>query len=215
MDGMGHKMEQRHKPHPDLFKPRTTSPSAVALLLLGISLIAVHIALAIMPPEAVGLIKNVLYAVNVRELAADIAYNSFTLGIAFLAAAGASQLASMLRVPPPSWKIKQELALALISLGLLPRDRGRWKGVYWVAPFGKYDFRAKRYTLLFNVKNVKATERKLEKIEGGTAGFAHSQYVAIEHARIEWMGNRRECMKLVIWYGTTPYGRNLDKGVPW
>jgi len=175
----------------------------------------------------VGLIEIVAYKANqlylvsafewarLNERAAFLFDNAVLIGIVLLLLSSTSEALSRIRVPPPTWRVRQELISTLIALNLLPRDQTKWHGMLWVAPLGHYDFKTKRYTLLFDIRNPKATEKRFEKIGGGIAGFAHSQDVAIEHARIKRMGNRRECMRLIVWYGQSPFSSNEQYGSPW
>ena len=123
-------------------------------------------------------------------------------GVAVIVAALVGWVISLFRVPPPRWRVKNDLTRALIDLGLLDRyDMDYWKGSYWVSPFGRYSWKTKSYSILFDIKNVNATEEKFRDLESSIAGFTRSQDVSIEH----WtaFGNR-QAFKLTIWFSAKP-----------
>lgn len=132
---------------------------------------------------------------------------------AFAIAAMSAELISRLRVPPATWRVKVELQRALIDLGILDgEDTRKWRGVWWCAPFGKYNKREKLYTLLFDCRTVKAKPEVFKELEHSIAGFHRSQDAAIEpYSR----NGKRACYRLMLWYATNPYEKGLKEVAPW
>lgn len=134
--------------------------------------------------------------------------------VAFVIAAVAAELISRFRVPPVQWRVKQELVRALGDMGLLDLEhKDRWRGVLWVAPIGKWDKKTKSFSILFDIRTVKAKERIFTELSESIAGFRGSQDASIE----PWKTNngKRFCMKLTLWYGLNPYESKLEEMIPW
>lgn len=123
----------------------------------------------------------------------------------FTVLAVVTEVFSYLRFPPPTWRVKDELTAALVDVGILnPYDVDSWKGMYRVAPIGKFNWNAKSFELLFDVATVKANDERLKMLQENLpiAGFHRAQEVAIEHHKTS-KGNR-VCFKLIIWYSSRP-----------
>lgn len=137
------------------------------------------------------------------------------LAIACTVAAIASELVSQFRVPPPLFRVRDQLTRALGDLELLDLDhKDRWRGMYWVSPVAKWDRKTRAYSVLFDINTVKATpELFQQKLLEAIAGFRGVQDVTIEPWRTK-RGYRR-CFKLTLWYGTNPYEKTLDEMKPW
>lgn len=137
------------------------------------------------------------------------------LAITFTLMAIAAEPISRLRVPPPLFRVKDQLTRALGDLDLLDLDhKDRWRGMYWVSPIPQWNRKARAYSLLFDIHTVKATpEFFQEKLSGAMAGFHGVQQVIIE----PWKTKRgyRRCFKLTLWYSTNPYEKTLEDIKPW
>lgn len=137
------------------------------------------------------------------------------LAIVCTVAAIFAELVSQFRVPPPLFRVKDQLTRALGDFGLLDLDhKDRWRGMYWVSPFPKWNRKTRAYSLLFDINTVKATpELFQQKLLEAIAGFRGVQDVTIEPWRTK-RGYRR-CFNLTLWYGTNPYEKTLDEMKPW
>lgn len=127
------------------------------------------------------------------------------LFVLFALLAAGTEVFSYLRFPPPVWRVKNELTAALVDVGILnPYDVESWRGVYHVAPFGKFNWGARSFELLFDVASVKANDERLKMLQENLpiAGFHRAQEVVIEHYKTA-KGNRL-CFKLTVWYSAAP-----------
>lgn len=195
------------------WKPKLVSPVTTAwALLAGVMWIAVALLLvSSMTESSLGdLLKKYM-----EPYLGFVSAVALPLAVAFTVAAVVSEVVSQLRVPPPRFRVVDQLTRALGDLGLLDLDhKDRWRGMYWVAPVGRWDRKTKAYSLLFDINTVKATpELFQQKLLEAIAGFRGVQDVTIE----PWKTKRgmRRCFKLTLWYGTNPYEKTLDEMKPW
>lgn len=141
--------------------------------------------------------------------------NSLQLALVLAIMAIASETFSRLRIPPPVWRIRQDLMGALTSSGITTSDLGSWiHGTVWISPIGRYNRKTRSYTILFNVRSIYASPEMFSMIEKSPAAFSHAQEVSIEPVHIRFLGGRRECFKLTLWYSPSSFG-SLSKNKPW
>ena len=112
---------------------------------------------------------------------------------------------------PTAFKVRQELIRSLIQLRLLDDDMTMWKGMFSVAPKGRYNRKAQCYSISFMLHNVNAKEQELMDLSQAIAGFARSRDCSIEmHPE-----NRFYNFKLHLWYSRDSYAETLDEINPW
>lgn len=190
-----------HRWRPRLFSPITTFFFVMAIICLG--LFALSLMFGEMEIQRKYEFINLIMGNTAQFLSA---------GILALIIAAINEAISRLRIPPPTWRVKQELTRALCDLGLLEKnDTTYWKGAYWVAPIGKWNSKSKSFELLFDIRNVNATQEKFDQLEESIAGFARSQDVSIEHWKIK---NNRNGFKLTLWYSSNPFEKPLSNITP-
>lgn len=195
------------------WKPKLVSPATLAWTAVAVVMwfsVAFLVALDMMQSSTGELLQQYM------KLYLDWAsVYALPLAIVCTVAAICAELVSQFRVPPPLFRVKDQLTRALGDLGLLDLDhKDRWRGMYWVSPVAKWDRKTKAYSLLFDINTVKATpELFQQKLLEAIAGFRGVQDVTIEPWRTK-RGYRR-CFKLTLWYGTNPYEKTLDEMKPW
>lgn len=195
------------------WKPKLVSPATsvwvVAAVFMWVSVVLV-VMMDTMQSSTGEFLKE--YARPYLEWVSDYA---LPLAIVCTVAAIASELVSQFRVPPPMFRVKDQLTRALGDLGLLDLDhKDRWRGMYWVSPVPMWNRKTRAYSVLFDINTVKATpELFQQKLLEAIAGFRGVQDVTIE----PWKTKRgyRRCFKLTLWYGTNPYEKTLDDMKPW
>ncbi len=194
-----------------LWKPKLCSNYTVIFTCIACIFLAAFIFTMAFSDSAV---VEALYVYVINPYLFANNYLLLVISIVLFALAGSIEAVSRLRVPPPNWRVKQELIRALIDMGVLSRDRQLWQGMFWIAPVGKYNSKSKCYEIPFDVRSVKLTEEKVKNLEEGIAGFAHSQSATIEHVYLKHLSNRRECMKLCLWYTQDPF-QSVEQMKPW
>lgn len=124
------------------------------------------------------------------------------VGILGLTLAIVSEVRSRIKTPPATYRVKNELIRTLSQFGLLDiNDTSHWKGMFAVAPVGRFNREAQSFTLPFLLRHANA-KQSFEKMGDAISGFArcHSAEVAEDNSR------RMYNCKLILWYTDNPYG---------
>lgn len=195
------------------WKPKLVSPVTTAwALLAGVMWMAVAWLLVSSVTESalVGLVEE--YAEPYLGFVSALA---LPLAVTFTFAAVVSEAVSQFRVPPPRFRVVDQLTRALGDLGLLDLDhKDRWRGMYWVAPIGRWNRKAKTFSVLFDINTVKATPEIFnQKLMEAIAGFRGVQEVSIEHWRTK--RGKRRCFRLTLWYDIDSRIKTADELNPW
>lgn len=95
----------------------------------------------------------------------------------------ASELLSRYRFPPAFWRVKQDLQGALVEIGILsPHLQKYWNSQlsthFWN---GRVDWRAKTYSLRFEIRSIKANDETFKALQDSLAvsGFYHAEDVSV------------------------------------
>lgn len=194
--------EQQYVPvqqetHYNPYKPRFVSYFTMVFGFLGAASLLVF-----------GIIKlfgEILQFESLNALMAPyIAYETTFLvaGIILVILALASEIRSRTKTPPATWKVKNELIRTLSQYGLLDiNDTTHWKGMFAVAPVGRYNRTAQSFTLPFLLRHAHAKE-SFEKMGDAISGFARCYSAEV----LEDNSRRLYNCKLVLWYTDNPYG---------
>lgn len=192
------------------WKPRRLSPVTSFLVFMAVLLWAF---------TGVSAVLGIAHESTVEELIwrsigpVSVFFLPFAVACSVLAVL--SELVSRFRIPPPTWRVREELIMALGDLGLLDLDRkDTWRGVLWIAPFGGWNRKARAFSMLFDVRTVKATPDLFRhNLPDAIAGFRGVQGLTVEPWRTK-RGYRR-CFKLTLFYAVDSYQRALDEMKPW
>lgn len=126
--------------------------------------------------------------------------------------AAAYTLLSIKRVPPPIWRVKQELIQALADLRYIKLDdREVVNRTVTFQGVPRWNNKAKCLTLRFDVKDARVTLDRLQKLENSLSAFNYAQELKVE--RFEKNG-RIKGYTLTIWYAVNPY-KNIESEEIW
>lgn len=123
-------------------------------------------------------------------------------GIGLLVTAMLAEVNSRMKTPPATWRVKNELIRTLAQNGLLDiYDVSTWKGMFAVAPVGRYNREAQSFTIPFLLRHANARQF-FDKIGDSISGFARCQSAVVEEDNSKRLYN----CKLILWYTDNPYG---------
>lgn len=178
------------------YKPRYVSPVTVFLGAIGGMCLTVYALLRLLT-EAVPIqsIVDLFKGYTGYELPLLI------VGIVSLVLAIASEIRSRTKTPPAAWRVKNELIRSLQQYGLLDRDTSQWKGMFAVAPTGRYNRESMSFTLPFLLRHVNA-QQFFDSIGDSLTGFARCQMAEVVSDNSRRLYNA----KLILWYTDNPYG---------
>ena len=194
--------EQQYVPvnqesHYNPYKPRFISYFTIifaiiaAVSLLGFGLI--YLLTEVIPLDSLAALMSPYKVYERPLLTTCFASSVFAIG---------SEIYSRTKTPPATWKVKNELVRTLSQYGLLDiNDTTHWKGMFAVAPVGRYNRQAKSFTLPFLLRHAHAKE-SFEQMGNAISGFARCQSAEV----LEDNSRRLYNCKLVLWYTDNPYG---------
>ena len=151
---------------------------------------------------------------SVHELIAFLlSSTSLVIGIVLLVAAIAIEMWEQTRTPPPMYRVRDELITALIDSGILRPDVERMNTQIRIFPSSHYDRANHCYSLEFELKSVKATPDRMEKLQEGLASaFYKAQEVELEPSR-DKRGNQVGWL-LHVFYDVDPFSKTLEQSNP-
>lgn len=207
MDSIEETEQPRRSTARNQWKPKLVSDWTV--IVGGIGLIALSLFLMLRAFKALGITE-------IHEPFCHVASYEFEcliIGVLLFGLAITGEALSRFRIMPPSKRrVQNELTRCLIQLGLLDgNNTQKWKGMFSVAPIGRWDTKTKRFSLPFLLRHAKATDRQFETIEQSIASFAGCRDVAVEIDNTNRIWN----MRLDLWYGDDPYEESLSHDAPW
>ena len=201
----------------ETWKPQKGSYGTKALAGVGMALIClwlVDFAVHLDSIMSLGLYKLVDALKSTSEIMAVIFSTvSLVAGIAILITAIAIEMWDQTRVPPPLYRVRDELIQALIDSGILKPDMERMSSQIRVFPSSHYDSKNHCYSIEFELKSVRATQERMEKLQEGLASaFYKAQEVELEPSR-DKRGNQVGWL-LHVFYDVDPFSKTLKDGNP-
>ena len=151
---------------------------------------------------------------SVHELVAFLlSPASLVIGIVLLIGGIALEIWEQTRTPPPMYRVRDELITALIDSAILKPDVERMNSQIRIFPSSHYDRANRCYSLEFELKSVKATPERMEKLQEGLASaFYKAQEVELEPSR-DKRGNQVAWL-LHIFYDVDPFSQTLERNNP-
>lgn len=201
----------------EMWKPQRTSNVSYALLVAAFGFIILWAIDWVAHTEAVaqlGIAVLIDALKSVHELIAFLlSPTSLVIGIVLLVAAIAIEMWEQTRTPPPMYRVRDELITALIDSGILRPDVERMNTQIRIFPSSHYDRANHCYSLEFELKSVKATPERMEKLQEGLASaFYKAQEVELEPSR-DKRGNQVAWL-LHIFYDVDPFSKTLEQNNP-
>ena len=182
----------------EMWKPQRTSNVSYALLVAAFGFIILWAIDWVAHTEAVaqlGIAVLIDALKSVHELIAFLlSPTSLVIGIVLLVAAIAIEMWEQTRTPPPMYRVRDELITALIDSGILRPDVERMNTQIRIFPSSHYDRANHCYSLEFELKSVKATPERMEKLQEPYGN------------QVAWL--------LHIFYDVDPFSKTLEQNNP-
>lgn len=201
----------------EMWKPQRNSNATTALLFAALGF---FILWAIDYMAHVDAVAQLGFAVlvdalkSVHEIVAFLlSPASLIIAIVLLVGGIALEMWEQTRTPPPMYRVRDELITALIDSGILKPDVERMNSQIRIFPSSHYDKLNHCYSLEFELKSVKATPDRMEKLQEGLASaFYKAQEVELEPSR-DKRGNQVGWL-LHVFYDVDPFSKTLEQNNP-
>lgn len=201
----------------EIWKPQRTSNATTAIVVASLGFItlwAIDYAAHVDAVAQLGIAVLIDALKSVHELVAFLlSPASLVIGIVLLIGGIALEMWQQTRTPPPMYRVRDELITALIDLGILKPDVERMNSQIRIFPSSHYDRANRCYSLEFELKSVKATPERMEKLQEGLASaFYKAQEVELEPSR-DKRGNQVGWL-LHVFYDVDPFSKTLEQNNP-
>ena len=201
----------------EMWKPQRTSNATTAIVVAALGFIilwAIDYAAHVDAVAQLGIAVLVDALKSVHELVAFLlSPASLVIGIVLLIGGIALEIWEQTRTPPPMYRVRDELITALIDSAILKPDVERMNSQIRIFPSSHYDRANHCYSLEFELKSVKATPERMEKLQEGLASaFYKAQEVELEPSR-DKRGNQVAWL-LHIFYDVDPFSKTLEQNNP-